>query len=376
MMKKVKIIHILHSVGGVDVSLRHILNNIDDVLFENIVIHSDNDTKKEFISLSKNKIKEYKLSIYRNISPLKDFKSILATRRILKKEKPHLIHAHSAKGGVISRLAAIGLNIRVLHTPQAYSYLSTSNSLKRMVFLQIERVLANLNSTLVASSSSEQKRGVNEVKYKKKNAMLFNNSINDIKVDSNLTIDKTWPTNYICTVGRPSYQKNLEMMVKVISKVKEKFPTIHLVIMGVGYYSPELENIKKLIDRLELKKNITLLEWTTQQNIFAIISKSEAYITTARYEGLPYSVIESMAIGKPIIATEADGNKDLVIHDENGYLVDFDEIDKMATLTQGILENKLLNKQFSEKSRELFLENFNIKSNIKNLEALYKSKLN
>lgn len=371
-----KIIHILHSVGGVDVSLRHILNNIDDVSFENIVIHSDNDTEKEFLSLSKNKIKEYKLSIYRNISPLNDVKAIFATRKILKKEKPDLIHAHSAKGGVISRLAAVGLNIKVLHTPQAYSYLSTSNFLKRIIYLLIERLLAKLNSTLVASSLSEQSRGIKEVKYKKENALLFNNSINDIKVEDKLTIDKIWPSSYICTVGRPSYQKNLEMMIKVISKIKEKTPSIHLVIMGVGYYSPELENIKRLIDDLGLKENITLLEWTTQQNIFSIIDKSQAYITTARYEGLPYSVIESMAIGKPIIATDADGNRDLVIHNENGYLLGFNQINKMAILTGEILENELLNKQFSEKSRKLFLENFNITSNIKKLETIYKNKLN
>ena len=375
-MKKIKIIHVLHSVGGVDVSLRHILNNIDDATFENIVVHSDNDTEKEFLSSSKNKIKDYKLSIYRNISPLKDIKAILSTRRILKKERPNLIHAHSAKGGVISRLAAIGLNIKVLHTPQAYSYLSTSSTLKRIIYLQIEKILAKLNSTLVASSSSEQHRGINEVKYNKENAMLFNNSINDIKVENKLTIEKTWPNNYICTVGRPSYQKNLEMMIKVISKIKQKNSTIHLVIMGVGYYSPELESIKKLIDSLELKNNITLVEWTTQENIFTIIDKSQAYITTARYEGLPYSVIESMAIGKPIIATDADGNRDLVTHNDNGYLLGFNQIDEMATLTQEIIENKLLNEQFSEKSRKLFLENFNISSNIKNLEMLYKSKLN
>lgn len=373
---KTKIIHVLHSVGGVDVSLRHILNNINDTVFDNIVIHSDNDTDKEFKSLSKNKIKEYKLPIYRNISPFKDLKAILATRKIFKNEKPNLIHAHSAKGGVIARLAAIGLKIKVLHTPQAYSYLSTNNTFKKVVFLQIERTLANFNSILVASSTSELNRGINEVNYKKENALLFNNSINDIVVNENLTIDKIWPDSYICTVGRPSYQKNLEMMVKVISKVKVYRPDIHLVIMGVGYYSPELEMIKKQIVNLGLQNNITLLEWTTQQNIFAIIAKSEAYITTARYEGLPYSVIEAMTIGKPILATDADGNRDLVINNENGYVFNFNEVDKMASLTQEVIENKELNKQFSEKSRQQFLKHYNIVDNIKNLEEIYNNKIN
>lgn len=373
---KTKIIHVLHSVGGVDVSLRHILNNINDIVFDNIVIHSDNDTDKEFKSLSKNKIKEYKLPIYRNISPFKDLKAILATRKIFKNEKPNLIHAHSAKGGVIARLAAIGLKIKVLHTPQAYSYLSTNNTFKKVVFLQIERTLANFNSILVASSTSELNRGINEVNYKKENALLFNNSINDIVVNENLTIDKIWPDSYICTVGRPSYQKNLEMMVKVISKVKVYRPDIHLVIMGVGYYSPELEMIKKQIVNLGLQNNITLLEWTTQQNIFAIIAKSEAYITTARYEGLPYSVIEAMTIGKPILATDADGNRDLVINNENGYVFNFNEVDKMASLTQEVIENKELNKQFSEKSRQQFLKHYNIVDNIKNLEEIYNNKIN
>ena len=115
-------------------------------------------------------------------------------------EKPNIIHAHSAKGGVIARTASLFHKIKVLHTPQAYSYLSSPKGLKRIVFLGIEKALKNFSSILVASSTSELNRGLFEVGYKKRNTELFNNSINPITINSEDKISSQIPKKYICSV--------------------------------------------------------------------------------------------------------------------------------------------------------------------------------
>ena len=311
MNNKIKIAHILHCVGGVDVSLRLILENIDSNKFQNVIIHGETDANRGFIDNKNKAIIDYKVSITRNITFFQDLISIFQTYKILKKEQPQVIHAHSAKGGVIGRIVGHFLGINVLYTPQAFSYLSTNNNIKRKIFLFIEKVLKTKNNYILASSSSEKTRAIEEVGYEKDKVILFNNSINSINSIAHLQIDKTWPDEYICTVGRPSYQKNIELMLRVIYEVKKE-KNIHLVIMGVGHHSENLDYVKRLIVELNLTDSVTLIDWTDRENIFNIISNSKFYISTARYEGLPYSVIESLALSKPCIVSDCDGNKDLI----------------------------------------------------------------
>lgn len=369
-MKKIKIAHILHCVGGVDVSLRLILENIDNDKFENVVIHGFKDSKDDFVDRNNNKIKDYKVSILRDISPFNDFLSIINTYKIVKKENPELIHAHSAKGGVVGRIVGFLLGIKVLYTPQAFSYLSTNNKIKRKIFLFIEKALTFKNSYLLASSNSEKGRAINEVKYKNQNVLLFNNSINSIEKIEVLKINKTWPDEYICTVGRPSYQKNIELMIHVLNEVRKE-KDIHLVLMGVGHHSDKLDDVKKLIDKFKLNKSVTLIEWTDRENIFNIINNSKFYISTARYEGLPYSIIEALALGKPCIVSDCDGNRDLIQNDNNGFVIKGENIAEFNEKIKLLLNNEALLEKLSVNAKVCFNENYNIQRNIKKLEEIY-----
>lgn len=369
-MAKVKIAHILHSVGGVDVSVRLILENINSSEFENIVIHGVDDTKNDFFDEHLKLIKEYKLAIYREISVIFDLISVVKTYRIIKKEKPNLIHAHSTKGGIIGRAVGFLTGIKVLYTPQAFSFLSTQSKLKRRIFLAIENIFSKGNSLLLASSMSELKRGIDEVGYSKNKVLLFNNAIEPVDEISELSIKKTWPDNYVCTVGRPSYQKNIEEMILVMNEIK-KTQDIHLVLMGVGHHSNKLEDVKKLILDLNLNNNITLLDWTSRNDVLNIISKSQLYISTARYEGLPYSIIESLALAIPCVCSDCDGNKDLIINDYNGYIVKNNNTIDFSNKVIKVLNDKKLHDLLSSNSKKTFLENHNMSEKIKNLETIY-----
>ncbi|MEZ0007413.1 glycosyltransferase involved in cell wall biosynthesis [Flavobacterium sp. 28YEA47A] len=374
-MKRNKIVHVLHSVGGVDVSLRLILSNIDNTEFENVIIHGQKDTDNIFLDKNNQKLKSYRLPINRDISFVNDLKSIIQAYKIIKKEKPDLIHSHSAKGGIVGRMVGRLLGIKVLHTPQAYSYLSTENFLKRRVYIAIEKLFANGNSILLASSNSEKDRAIKEVGYVEKKTILFNNSILPIDQLSELTIEKTWPDDYICTVGRPSFQKNIELMIQIIFEIKKHQKNIHLVLMGVGYHSPQLDSINDLIIKLDLKSNITLLDWTDRQDIFRIINDSKLYISTARYEGLPYSIIESLALSKPCVVSDCDGNRDLIINGFNGFVIKDSHAESFSRKIIETLNNGELYLKFSQNAKKYFTENFNILNNIKKLENIYKSNI-
>lgn len=368
---KTKIIHLLHAVGGVDVSLRLILSNIDSNKFDSIVIQGKNDSNSPYLNNINKPIKSYKVNIIRNINPLKDISAIFKSYKIIKKEKPNLIHAHSAKGGVIGKIVGFLTRVPVLHTPQAYSYLSTENRFKRKIYLSIEKILSKLNNKILASSNSERDRAVNEVGYKEQRVIVFNNAINPIDNLPDLSIPKTWPENYICSVGRPSYQKNIELMIDILKSIKNEISDIHLVLMGVGYHSPNLAVINKKIKENQLEDNITLLEWTSRTDVFNIIKNAKIYLSTARYEGLPYSVIESLALQKACVVSNADGNRDLVQNGFNGFVVSNNNIEHYKINILNLLKNKELKNEFELNSLSLFNEKFNILNTIPHLEEIY-----
>lgn len=369
-MAKKKIVHLLHSIGGVDVYLRLILENIKTDSFENIVIHGTKDTEKPFFDEKGNKVKEYRVSIFRDISIFYDIKSLFQTYKILKKEKPNLIHAHSAKGGIVGRITGKFLGIKVIYTPHAFSYLSTDSSLKRKFFMSIEKFLANGNSLLLATSNSEKKRAIDEVGYKEENAIVFNNCIEPITKMHLLTIQKTWPDEYICTVGRPSYQKNIEQMIRVLYEVNKE-AKIHLIVMGVGPVSNQLESVKNLIVELNMGNEVTLLDWTARTDVFHIINHSKFYISTSRYEGMPYSIIESLALSKACIVTNCDGNKDLIIDNYNGFVIENEDVKGFKSKILKLLTDKELLHKLSKNAFNSYSENYNIKKNIYELESIY-----
>ncbi|NND62128.1 MAG: glycosyltransferase [Flavobacteriaceae bacterium] len=370
-MKKLKVVHILHSVGGVDVSLRLIVENINSENVESIIIHGIGDTKKPFKNNQGKQVKEYMLPIQREISPLKDLIAIWKTSRLLRKEKPDVVHAHSAKGGIIARAASIFYKTKVLHTPQAYSYLSEPKGFKRTLFLGIEKFFKRINSVLLASSNSERNRGVKEVKYAPEKALLWNNCIVPIEEMDFQEPEISLPENYICTVGRPSFQKNIEMMIEVLHELKKQEPEIHLVLMGVGEYSPNKQNVERMIEEFGLEEQVTMIPWIERNKIFSIVKRAQLYISTARYEGLPYSIIEALSLGKACVVTDCDGNRDLIVDGINGYVIADNSVEMMANRIFALLKDDDLRNKFEQNAQKRFEEHFNIRKNIHALEEIY-----
>lgn len=370
-MKKMKIAHILNSVGGVDISLRLILKNIDSKKFENIVIHGKKDTIILFKNKGKDKIKSYKLNLVRNINPVKDLTALFQSYKVLKEEKPDLIHAHSSKGGVLGRVLGYLLNIPVVYTPQAFSYLSTQNKLKKNIYLLIEKALKTKNNYIIASSNSEFNRAVIEVKYPDSNVYLFNNCINPIQFISKDENTYNLPPDFICTIGRPCYQKNIEFMIDVFANVTSNVDC-HLVIMGVGLHSDHLQSVKDKIHYKNLTNKITLIDWIDRNNALNILSKSKLYISTARYEGLPFSIIEAMALKKALVVTDCDGNRDLVKNNENGFIIKEEDESLFAEKIIDLLKTNEKRERFGQESYKLFASNYNIEKNITQLENIYK----
>lgn len=378
-----KILHIGNLKSGIDTYVRNTVALASDK-FEFVIVNGADDNSKPYMRHGK-QVKTYSIDMYRALNPVKDMKAVMQAIKIIKKEKPDLVHCHSAKGGVIGRFAAFFTGTKVVYTAHAFSFLSAESAKKKKVFLLLEKI-AKLNSCLLACSGSERELGIKVVGFKVKKAFAWNNAVPDVdkgltrisqisrissqkNESSDLPVPKVGE-RYITSIGRPSYQKNPLFMVEVAHGIHLKHPDIKFYLLGVGFYSPMLEDMKKLIHQYDMDDTFYLLPWLSHEETLNYVKGSMLYFMTSLYEGLPISVIEAMSLGKAIVASDVLGNKDCVKDGYNGYLLPLKEevfVEKMNDL----IENDEKRKEMEKNSRSYFESDFFIDNRIKALEEIY-----
>lgn len=378
-----KILHIGNLKSGIDTYVRNTVALASDK-FEFVIVNGADDNSKPYMRHGI-QVKTYSIDMYRALNPVKDMKAVMQAIKIIKKEKPDLVHCHSAKGGVIGRFAAFFTGTKVVYTAHAFSFLSAESAKKKQVFLLLEKI-AKLNSYLLACSGSERELGIKVVGFKEKKAFAWNNAVPDadkgltrisqisrIPSQNNEASDLPVPKEgerYITSIGRPSYQKNPLFMVEVAHGIHLKHPDIKFYLLGVGFYSPMLEDMKKLIHQYDMDDTFYLLPWLSHEETLKYVKGSLLYFMTSLYEGLPISVIEAMSLGKAIVASDVLGNKDCVKDGYNGYLLPLKEevfVEKMNDL----IENDEKRKEMEKNSRSYFESDFFIDNRIKALEDIY-----
>jgi glycosyltransferase involved in cell wall biosynthesis len=161
----------------------------------------------------------------------------------------------------------------------------------------------------------------------------------------------------VISVGRLVPQKGFQYLIEGFKKVVEKHPETILVILGEGELKEELE---KLIENLNLKEKVFLLGF--QKNPFKFLKNSSIFILSSVQEGLPMVLIEAMACGLPVIATDyPGGNKEILDPDCNlkvekmrlgkyGILIPPKNPEEISKATSLLLENENLRKEYAKKS--------------------------
>lgn len=375
-MNRVKVAHVGNAVGGVDVHIRMAIKHLDPAIFECVIFKNFTSSDTKYVDKNGGTIKKVIVPFVRNINLFKDLKCFINLIKYFKREEIDIVHAHSTKGGILGRLAAHWCKIPVVFTPNAFSFLSTDNALKKRFYIIIEQFIRRLGGKLIACSSSEKMLGIDIVGFNPANVFVVPNGIEPIVLDKKMSCPDFLPKRYICSVGRPSYQKNIELLIDVVVEIKKTNPHIHLVLLGVGEYSPNVKSVKSKISDLELESNVTLIEWIPREEIFPIISNAQLYITTARYEGLPYSLIESMALGKAAVVTNCPGNIDLIEDGYNGYVVESTDIVEFSKKVNKIILSDTLKETMEYNAFDLFQKNFEIDITINKLEKTYFEILN
>lgn len=331
-IKKKKIVYVVESLGGgVLTYLEHLCNNLPSdfniTLLYGVRDQTPADLENHFIK----KIRLVKIrNFQRNVNPLSDLKAYREIKKNIEEIRPNIVHLNSSKAGALGRIMKFinfhkYKNIEFYYTPHGYAFLMGNVSkVKKNIYYLIEKVLGNLNTTTIAC-------GKGEYNYSRKissNSLYVNNAV-DYKLLNSFVNKKSNQENTVYTVGRITYQKNPELFNEIaLNNPKTKF-----VWIGDG---PE----RNLINA----KNIEITGWLDADSLYKKVQPYNFFILCSRWEGLPISLLEAMAMKKCCFVTNVSGNNE-VINDSNGVkFSDYKEFDDLFNALTPKQEDKISNK--------------------------------
>lgn len=267
--------------------------------------------------------------------PIKEL-SVKEVKRIIKKCNPDIIHAHDRSACIT---AAIALkNIPVVAHIHVNNNSGVVSLLKNVVFTWFSKKYRHIFWVSDSAYDEFQFKGI----IKKKSTVLYN--VIDMKTLSKKTDSDTAEYDYnIVYVGRLSYQKNPERLMKVLHSVIQKKDDVKIAIVGNGEYK---QFVVDYIKDNDLDKNIDYLGYLN--NPLKIIRSSKVLVMTSRFEGTPMVALEAQCLGVPIVSTPVDGMKKIVQNGNNGYLTDAD--DEIVSHLIEIVANENKHRMLSENS--------------------------
>ncbi len=204
------------------------------------------------------------------------------------------------------------------------------------------------NASVVISNSHYLAKELKEkigYSFQAKLVVIWNGiHLEKYKPDKELTLNKT-----IVSVGRFVYKKGFDVLVDAFSRVKKQCPDARLIIAGDG---AEKLKCEKLAEKLEIRDSIDFLGLVDNEQIPSVMKQGRIFILPSRNEPFGIVILEAMALGIPVIATDSGGVTEILNGGECGCLIPTDNPDEMAECMLRLLEDNVLSAELRRKGLE------------------------
>jgi glycosyltransferase involved in cell wall biosynthesis len=375
-MAKIKIAHIitLLELGGAQENTLYTCEHLDKNKFDVFLICGkggilDNKTKN---------IKTYFIKkLIREIHPFHDLFAFFKIYKILKEEKPTIVHTHSSKAGILGRWAAYFAKVPIIiHTFHGFGFHDYQNYFIRKIYILAEQITEKITTKFIAVSHDNVSKGLKNKIGNNEKYIVIRSGIKlqnyQIVIDTEKKKKELGITDekVVGMIACFKPQKAPLDFVKVAKLVINEKPNTKFILVGDGILKNKIE---QLIEKLNLKNQFILTGWRHDTN--ELLKTLDVFVLTSLWEGLPRVIVEAMASGIPVVATYVDGTKEIIQEGLTGFVTYPHEIEKMAERILRLLNNQELSKNFSIEAKKRISE-FDIDLMVSQQEKLYLSLAN
>ena len=289
------------------------------------------------------------------------------------------VHCHTPMGAVIARLAsrdAKKRGMKVIYTAHGFHFYNGASAKNWILYYPVEKYLAKYTDCLITINNEDYKLA--KSKFKKAGTVCYVPGVGvelskftpiSLSERSVLRKKQGYSDNDFLMIYPAdfSYRKNQKMLFDALKLVLQKHKNVKLLLPGA---LDGADLCKRYCDEIGISDYVDYLGY--RRDIYDFDGMSDISLSSSRQEGLPINLIEAMALGNPIVATDVRGNNDLVLDGKNGYLVKLNDSETMAKRICTLIENRELVNEFGNTALQM-VERYGVDNIISEMLNIYNS---
>ena len=299
-------------------------------------------------------VKIFEVPFSRNPLGIGNIKAFIKLEELQRINDYDIVHVHTPIAAIYGRLLKLNFpSLRIIYTAHGYHFLKGGSKLGWILYYPIEKIMAKFTDVTININKEDYE--ITKEKLKPKKCYLLNGVGLDLDKYKKLSSkeiqekrkefglkDKDFVVLMVAEINK---NKNHIQLINAMDILKDKYPNIKVLCIGDGTLKESLE--KQIILR-NLQNNIFMLGYRLDVN--KLINISDIGILLSRREGLPRNIMEFMACGRKVIATDIRGCRDLICDETIGTLVNVDDYESTA---KAIEKYYILNDKSFEVSKEI-----------------------
>lgn len=328
----------------------------------------------------KKEIKTRRLKyLCREINPLKDILAIFEIKKLLKEEKPDILHLNSSKASVIGSLAGkfSKFKPKIVYTVHGWVFSEPLGLPRKFIYILLEWIAARFRNATIVLSEKEKNISLKYRLSKPENTFLIRHGLKPPEFIERKAAREQFKIKNddfaIGTVANFYPSKGLQYLIEAVAKIPylpagRQNPKFQIYIIGEG---KERKNLEKLIKKYKLENKIFLLGAISKAQKY--LKAFDMFVLPSLKEGFPYALIEAMYAGLPIVATKVGGIPEMIENNKNGILVPPANSKILAEKISELLKNRKFAENLGMRALLSAQEKFSLEKMINETKSVYLS---
>jgi glycosyltransferase involved in cell wall biosynthesis len=298
--------------------------------------------------------------------PFRDLRALREVRLALTDLRPELVAAHSAKAGVLGRLAGRSLRVPVVVTVHGWACAPGTPSLQAAVSRRVERFIGPLASKIITVSEFDRRFGLEARLVAEDQVVTVHNGMPD--VTPALHADPSLVPARLAMVARFEPQKDHLTLLRALGGLQDLSWELDLV--GDGPLRGEMQS---LAAALGIASRVHFLG--QRMDVEQILARAQVSLLVSHWEGFPLTILEAMRAGLPVVASAVGGIGESVRDGETGFLVPRGEVDLLRDRIRQLLVAPALRSRLGASGRVRYEQNFTLGHSVNKTLAVYREVL-
>lgn len=347
--------------GGTGEQVAAICNGLDPARFEvSLVYATRGGSPEEYRAKCRGaKHAHFVPQMTREISPAADYAAYRALKALFARERPDVVHAHSSKAGVLARAAAKAAGVKtILYTPHGYGFLQQDrSSAARLLYKTVEAAASKIGAVVACSpGEAAEARALGAAAVHTVCDAYLGGPLEPLPHDDVI----------VGSCGRLTYARNPDAWLLLAQRLTDSRNGLKCLWIGGG---EDEARARTLLENMNLSGRAEITGWLPADQARERLRSLDLFVHYSRWDALPNAVLEAMAAGLPVIASDNAGNRDAVVDGVTGFVVR-NEVELLER-SQQLIDDKALRLKLGAAGRERAERDFSRSRMLGELSRLY-----